>query len=178
MEMSDLLGPTLLGKIIMGTYPNQKDIPQPTTPEDNTMGEPTPWLDIAKKYLGQAEITGRRDNQFILDCFKFTGYKADHDEVPWCAAFVCRILAESKYKHTHSAAAVSFAGNEFGHPHTLVPGAVVVFRWASGQHHVSICHHVVDSQYVACIGGNQSDMVKISVFPRSAIMATRWPVSI
>lgn len=140
------------------------------------MESETPWLELAKKYLGEHEIAGRRDNQFVLDCFKYTGYKADHDEVPWCAAFICRMLAETGYKHTHSAAAMSYA--DYGSPHQIIPGAIVVFKWAGGGHHVSLVHHVIDNQYVACLGGNQSDMVKISVFPISRIVAHRWPVRV
>lgn len=130
-------------------------------------------LDVAKKYLGEHEILGSKDNQFILDCFKHTGYKADHDEVPWCAAFVCRVLDECGLPSTKSAAAVSYA--HYGHPSALIPGSIVVFKWASGGHHVTFCHHLVDHDYVACIGGNQSDMVKISVFPRKYILAVVIP---
>lgn len=136
----------------------------------------TPWLDLAMKHLGEHEILGRQDNQFILDCFKYTSYKADHDEVPWCAAFICRMLDENKMKSTHSAAANSFAS--YGSPCDLKPGAILVFKWASGEHHVTMCHHIVDKDYVACIGGNQSNMVKISVYNRKYIQNTRWPVAL
>ncbi len=133
----------------------------------------TPWLDLAAKYLGEHEVAGKADNQFILDCFKHTGYKASHDEVPWCAAFVSRVLEESGYKSSHSARAADYAG--FGEKSELKPGAIVVFKWASGGHHVSLCHHVVDGHLVACLGGNQSDSVKISVFNQKYIAAVRWP---
>jgi uncharacterized protein (TIGR02594 family) len=136
----------------------------------------SPWLDLAKRYLGEQEILGSKDNQFILDCFKHTSYNASHDEVPWCAAFICRVLDESGYKSTHSAAAVSFA--TYGLKADVVPGAIVVFRWADGSHHVSIIDHTLstDHNYVVCLGGNQSNSVKYSVFPKSRIMATRLPV--
>lgn len=134
----------------------------------------TPWMTLAKQYMGQHEILGAKDNQFILDCFKYTGYKAHHDEVPWCAAFVCRMLEETHNKSTKSAAAASY--ENFGLASELKPGCIIVFKWPGGGHHVTFCHHIVDSTHVACIGGNQSDMVKISVFPRHSIVATRWPV--
>lgn len=130
-------------------------------------------LELAKSYLGQHEILGHKDNQFILDCFKNTGYRAAHDEVPWCAAFVCRVLEECGFISTKSAAAVSYLN--YGHPSSLEPGAILVFKWASGGHHVTFCHHIVDKDYVACLGGNQSDMVKISVFPRKYIQEVRIP---
>ncbi len=139
------------------------------------MGSLSPWLDLAKKYLGQHEIAGKKDNQFILDCFKHTSYQAAHDEVPWCAAFVCRVLEESGYKSTNNAAAMSYA--KYGSPAAhLEPGCILVFEWAPGEHHVTICDEVIGNDYVKCLGGNQSDMVKDSVFPRNKIIATRWPV--
>lgn len=139
------------------------------------MGSPSLWLDIARKYLGQHEIAGSKDNQFILDCFKHTGYQAAHDEVPWCAAFVCRCLEEAGYSSTKSAAAASY--EKYGtHADPLTPGCIVVFEWAPGEHHVSFVDEVISAEYVKCLGGNQSDMVKDSVFPRSKIIATRWPV--
>lgn len=134
------------------------------------------WLDQAKRHLGEHEIAGRTDNQFILDCFKYTGYKASHDEIAWCAAFVCRMLEESGYKSTRSAAAASFL--HFGASCDLKPGAILVFKWASGHHHVTLCHHVIDHHYVAAIGGNQSNQVKISVYPRSRVEASRWPIQL
>ncbi len=134
------------------------------------------WMEIAKSYLGQQEIAGRQDNQFILDCFKYTGYKADHDEVPWCAAFVCRILDEAGYNHTRSAAAKSYLN--YGEECFLKSGAIIVFRWAAGNRHVAFLHHIIDSNYVACLGGNQANMVKISVFSSKFIESIRWPIDL
>lgn len=135
--------------------------------------KPAPWLTTAQKYLGEHEILGEKDNQFILDCFKYTAYKAAHDECAWCAAFIGRCLVESGFRSTGSAAAISY--KEFGEPCELVPGAIVVFEWSDGSHHVTICDHIMNLAYVSCIGGNQSDMVKFSNFPRERIVATRWP---
>lgn len=146
-----------------------KDNNAPVIPEDHTA-----WLTLAKGYLGEHEILGVKDNQFILDCFKFTNYKASHDEVPWCAAFVSRVLEESGYKSSHSAWAFDFSN--YGTKSELKAGAIVVFKWATGGGHVSIIDHMVDEHTVACCGGNQSDMVKISQFPRASIIALRWPV--
>jgi uncharacterized protein (TIGR02594 family) len=140
----------------------------PSVPSDNT-----PWLAKALSYLGEAEVPGNKDNQFILDCFKHTTYPATHDEVPWCAAFVCRVLEESGYKSTKSAAAISYA--DYGTPCELKPGAIVVFRWASGGHHVSICN-TAGALSVNCCGGNQSDQVRYSDYAKIFIVATRWPV--
>ncbi len=136
-------------------------------------GDNHPWFVLAKKTLGEREILGTVDNQWILDCFKHTSYKAGHDEVPWCAAFVCRMLEECGYKSTHSAAAASY--DDFGLACSLKEGAIITFKWASGGRHVTICDHVIDGQMVACIGGNQSNSVKISNYERQFIHSIRWP---
>lgn len=138
-----------------------------------TTGSPPPWLADALAHMGEHEILGKADNQFILDCFKYTNYKASHDEVPWCAAFVSRMLEESGYKSEHSAWAQSY--EKVGQACELKPGAILVFKWANGDHHVSICHHIVNDDLVACVGGNQSNMVKMSIYSRKSLVSIRWP---
>lgn len=142
-----------------------------TVPEEDKLL----WLEKARSYLGQSEIAGPIDNKWIEDCFDFTSYgHATHDEVPWCAAFLCRVLAESGYKHTHSAAASSYIN--YGEACDIKQGAIIVFKWYSGQRHVTICDHVIEKGLVACLGGNQSNSVKISKFETKFIEAVRWPV--
>lgn len=141
---------------------------------ENTANSPA-WLRLARSYIGQKEILGSRDNQFITDCFSFTSYPMEgiHDEIPWCAAFVCRCLAEAGYKHTHNAAAVSYSS--YGNKSELVPGAIIVFKWASGGHHVTFLDSV-NGDYVNCCGGNQSNEVKVSTYSKKYIESVRWPV--
>lgn len=130
----------------------------------------TPWMDEARKHLGESEILGAKDNTWIESLFDYTSYgHAEHDEVPWCAAFVCAMLAQSGYKHSHSAAAASY--KTYGEPCELKPGAIVVFKWASGSRHVTF--YDGGDTY---LGGNQSNKVKISQFDRKYIEAVRWPV--
>lgn len=131
------------------------------------------WLQKAKLYMGEKEVPGPHDNPFVLDCFKHTDYHAIHDEVPWCAAFICRVLEECGFKSTRSAAAISYAN--YGIPCEAKPGAIVVFKWPSGGHHVSIVNRVISPTLVDCLGGNQSHMVKDSTFNRHYVIATRWP---
>jgi uncharacterized protein (TIGR02594 family) len=137
---------------------------------------PSNILQQARKYIGQHEVSGSQDNPFIRDCFRHTTLGAQHDEVAWCAAFMCRILEELGLKSTRSAAAVSYAS--FGNHAPLAPGSIVVFRWASGDHHVTLVDHVVSDQIVACCGGNQNNRVQVSNYERRFIMAVRLPSEI
>lgn len=154
------------------------ELPQPKPdplPPPKPSG-PTPWLTLARKYIGQREIEGGKDNPFIVGCHKFTSLKADDDETPWCASFVCRMLRESGMKDTNSAAAASY--KEYGEHCDLKPGAVVVFKWAAGNRHVTFVDHIVDSDYVACLGGNQDNSVKVSNYARKWIEAIRFPTPV
>lgn len=138
------------------------------------MSAPTlEWMNWLEARKGMAEVPGPTDNSNIIDMFKHTTYKASHDEVPWCAACACSALEETGYASPHSATAATFIN--YGTPCELIPGCIVVFKWASGEHHVTFCHHVVDKNYVACLGGNQSNQIKISLYERKYIVATRWP---
>lgn len=136
--------------------------------------ETIPWLEKAREYKGQHELKGPgQNNQFIIDCFKFTTYQATTDETPWCSAFMNRIMAACNMKGTNSAAAKSWC--DYGSPCELKPGAIVVFQWEDGGHHVSMVDHLVNDEVVACIGGNQGDQVSVVNFKTSRIITIHWP---
>jgi uncharacterized protein (TIGR02594 family) len=130
-------------------------------------------MQIARSKIGQHEIPGRRDNSFILECFRHTTLHSAHDEVPWCAAFVSYCLDMSGVRSARSAAAMSYA--HYGRPCQIFPGAILVFRWPGGSHHVTFCDHVVDHSRVACLGGNQNNSVNVSIYEMRYLVAVRWP---
>jgi plastocyanin len=136
---------------------------------------PQPWMDWLRSHLGEPEVTGGKPTAFDKEVFSHTSY-GDLNGVmePGCAATACAALEETGYKSTHDAWAASFA--HYGAPCELKPGCVVLFQWASGGHHVTFCDHLVGTDKVACLGGNQSHAVKVSIFDRRFIAATRWPV--
>ncbi len=138
------------------------------------MGSSMPWIEWMRSHIGEHEIAGSKHNPFIVAMFKYTTYKTDSDETPWCAAAVCTALEETGFKSTRDASAISYAS--YGVPCALIPGCVVVIRRADGGHHVTFCDHVIDSRSFAGLGGNQSDSLKISTYQRGNIVATRWPV--
>lgn len=149
-------------------------VPHPASgPVDNS---DTPWMAWMRKNIGQPEVTGKPATAFDRDVFSHTSYGPLEDNImdEGCAATACAALEETGYKSPHSAAALSF--HNYGTACDLKPGCIVVFQWASGGHHVSFCDSIVDNNYVACLGGNQSSSVKVSTFSRSSIIATRWPV--
>jgi uncharacterized protein (TIGR02594 family) len=141
----------------------------------------SPWLTWLIKHQGQKEIPGVKHNLWIVNLFKFTSYKTNKDETPWCAACINAALNLTGYKGTNSAAAASF--DKYGTETTLKPGAIITVRHANGGRHVTCLHHIVDKHNIACIGGNQNNQVKISVYNISGnakghdeLMGCRWPV--
>lgn len=145
----------------------------------------------AKSYLGQHEVNGKGDNQFIIDCFKYTSYWSTikrmlgfRDEVAWCAAFINRVLAELGLKGSNSAAAKASAG--IGMACAAQAGAVATWQHLhgslKGHYHTNFLLRPIfrgpnDSQIIGwfCIGGNQSNAVTEApyYFADHKLVATR-----
>ncbi|MFY9223123.1 MAG: TIGR02594 family protein [Blastocatellia bacterium] len=138
----------------------------------STNGSPS-WLNIARGEIGTKEIAGSRDNQRIIEYHSTTGKFGD-DEVPWCASFVNWTLKEAGIKGTGSAMARSFLN--WGKPTEPKPGAVVVFSRGNNpsQGHVGF-YLGTEGNMVKVLGGNQSDQVKVSYYPKSSVLGYRWP---
>lgn len=159
----------LLAKLINVQNGVTPTIPHPS---DSSM----PWLSWMKSHIGEIEKTGAKATAFDKEVFSHTDYGPLDGGImdEGCAATACAALEETGFQSPHSARALDF--HNYGTKIGLIPGCIVVFQWASGGHHVSFCDHIVDDGSVACLGGNQSSSVKVSTFPISSIIATRWPV--
>ena len=141
------------------------------------IGELPPWLRLALLEHGQKERQGPADNPRILQYFESTRYHAQHDEVPWCAAFVCHCLEHAGVASTRSARAASFA--DWGQGCAPRLGAIVVLGKsdpdAGGSGHVAFWVGEDDQGYCYLLGGNQSNAVNIARRRASRIVACRWP---
>ena len=133
-----------------------------------------PWMQWLEKHYGEVEKTGSTPTEFNREIFDHTSLKLNKEMLAGCAATACAALEESGYKSPHNPMAISF--KKYGEPCELKPGCIVVFEWDSGSHHVSFCHHIVDNDLVACLGGNQRSKLQTLVYKRNHIIATRWPV--
>jgi len=134
------------------------------------------WMQYAFADYGTEEVAGPKANAKILEYHQHTTLGARSDEVPWCAAFVCAMLEKAGFKSTHRANAKSYLtfGKELPGPQV---GAVAVLNRgtdpASG--HVGFIVGFNDST-VYLLGGNQSNMVRVSSFQRWRVLQYRWPV--
>lgn len=129
------------------------------------------WITIAEDEIGEKEVPGLQHNPRILEYHATTTLKATTDEVPWCSSFVNWVMKSAKYKTTNSAAARSWATYGFSTP--PVPGCIVVLTRNGGNH---VGFYVRSTaQYVYVLGGNQSNAVNISAYPKSRVIAYRIP---
>lgn len=127
-----------------------------------------PWLDKAKSYIGVKESS---DLPEILGWIKEEDGNTRRE--PWCADFVGHCLRSAGFKDSGSPAAISYAkwGKDVSKDKPI--GAIVVFKWQDGSHHVSI----YNGAGTFC-GGNQGTAHEVSIepLPLGRAIAWRWPV--
>jgi uncharacterized protein (TIGR02594 family) len=132
------------------------------------------WLGIAEKELGTHEIAGAGNNRRIIEYHLATTLKASSDSVPWCSSFANWCMKEAGFPYTGSAAARSWLHYGYGLKNPEVGCIVVLKRGAPPSGHV--CFFVEDlGDNIRCLGGNQGDEVKYSVYPKTDVLAYRWP---
>ena len=119
-------------------------------------------MEIALGEMGQAEISGSKDNDRIVEYFDAVSYRATDDETPWCAAFANWVLMTAGIARTESAAALSFA--KWGVKTTKPKyGDIVVFDHGGGRGHVGF-YMGTDGKTVSVLGGNQNDEVNVTKY--------------
>lgn len=136
------------------------------------------WLSVARKEIGTAEIPGPINNKRVIEYHMETSLGASNDEVSWCSSFINFCFMKAGIDGTDSAAARSWT--KWGVPLTTPEiGCVVVF-WRvspkSWQGHVGFyLSDSEDGKSVYVLGGNQSDMVRVSKYKKERILSYRWP---
>lgn len=137
-----------------------------------------PWIAEAKKVLGVKEIPGPTSNKTILDWAKdFGGWVAQfyrNDDIPWCALFVGHCVKVAGFNAPKDMLA-AYSWTKFG-TKLLTPayGCVVVYRWASGRHHVGFIV-AQDATHYHTLGGNQANAVNVTRFPKRSAISFRFP---
>lgn len=142
------------------------------------------WLKIAAKEIGTKEINGTKNNKRIITYHSATTFCSKSDETHWCSSFVNWVMNEAGYAGTTSAAAASWKvwGKEIIEPRE---GAITIIyrqpkkvdgKMTSSGNHVAFFISQT-STHLNLLGGNQSDMVKVSKFRKSAYKTImyRWP---
>lgn len=135
-------------------------------------------LSIALSQIGIKEVKGQEDNPEILKYFNSLGYNGEQlkDETSWCAAFANWVLKTAKKPHTRKLNARSFlmVGDEVK-TDCVQQGDIVVF-WresvSSWKGHVGF-YITERNGYIYVLGGNQSNQVKISAYPKNRLLGYR-----
>lgn len=138
------------------------------------MDEPK-WLQIARGEVGVHEVRGG-ENPRILEYDTATALCAKEDEVPWCAAFCCWCIEQAGLHSPRSARAADFLTWGMLIPQPVLGCVTVIKAKATGGdaatgsasgYHVAFWLGEDDDQ-ATLLGGNQSDQVKVSRFPKAA----------
>lgn len=133
-------------------------------------------IEIALSQIGIKEISGSRDNPEVLKYFDEIGFDGSRlkDETAWCSAFANWVCKKSGLPYTCKLNARSWL-NVGCKTNTPRLGDVVVF-WRespkSWKGHVGFFIRET-SRYIYVLGGNQSNQVKISAYPKSRLLEYR-----
>lgn len=133
-----------------------------------------PWLFHARKFLGTVEIPGALSNPQIERFHAPTAGGATDDSVAWCSSFACFAMEAASITSPKSKRALSWIdwGDSLPAP---VVGAVAVFDHGGGKGHVAFVVGKTAGGLIVCLGGNQSDRVKLSAYSYDHLAGFRYP---
>ncbi len=164
-----------------GGTPAGQTVPPPGAAAPNAASSTPQWFDLAKKEIGNREISDTNDGPVIKRYRQLAQCGAPGNA--WCAIFVNAMLAlcNPPVPGTKSPSSQSFRSNgnfvKIGGP---ALGAVTVF-WRdspdSGLGHVGF-YNGETANSIFVLGGNEDNMVEIEPVPRNQLFGYWWPASI
>ena len=141
------------------------------------------WMTEARRLIGTREVPGAGNNPVIMSWgnrlgARVLGIAYGADSVPWCGLFVAHCVTQAGLKPPPiaiRAKAWATWGDAIGTTATRPPlGAVAVFG-RDGGGHVGFIMGVHANGDLDILGGNQGDAVNVRRFPRTRLIALRWP---
>ncbi len=131
-------------------------------------------IDFAWEELGIQEVPGDGDNPRIIEYHKETTLLAKDDEVPWCSAFVNWCCEQSSDDGTNLANARSWL--TWGE-HQIMPrtgDVCVLWRKSPTDWRGHVGFYIGGNfNYVALLGGNQSNKVCVREYPMKRVLGFR-----
>ena len=138
---------------------------------------------LAERFVGIKEVGGSVDNPQIMAMLKLDNDWPEADEVPWCSAFanyICWLLRLPRSKSLRARSWLT-VGSGVSLSEAKV-GDIVVLKRGSGQQpgpevikapgHVGFYSGIM-GDLIEVLGGNQSDTVKVSRYPKSKLLGIR-----
>jgi uncharacterized protein (TIGR02594 family) len=139
--------------------------------------------DLAQRFIGTKEIGGQIDNPMVLSMLKLDNSWPENDEVPWCSAFANYIAWLCHLPRSKDLRARSWLRIGKGIPLADAQhGDIIVLQRGKGEQPgpdvIDAPGHVgfyagIFGEFIEVLGGNQSDQVKISRYPKSRLLGVR-----
>lgn len=140
-------------------------------------------FEVAQRFIGTSEVGGQVDNPMILAMLKLDNGWPENDEVPWCSAFVnyiCWLLRLPRSKNLRARSWLTVGQGI--HLDDAQPGDIVILKRGSGDQpgpevleapgHVGF-YAGRSGSLIEVLGGNQSDTVKVSRYPKNKLLSVR-----
>lgn len=134
-------------------------------------------FDLAQRFVGMHEVAGAvRDNPAILAMLRLDGAWPEHDEVPWCSAFVNYIAWLLRLPRSKSLAARSWLtiGRAIFPGEAVAGFDVVILRRGDNPEagHVAFFAGFGENT-MELLGGNQGNAVSVAPFPAGRVVGVR-----
>lgn len=127
-------------------------------------------------YYGLSEVPGERSNPIIMEMARSLGLAYPDDSTSWCALFAGFVLKKSECEYVASLVARDFLQVGLPSPEPVF-GALAIF-WrespTSWKGHVGFVLSV-SASHIYVLGGNQSNKVRVSPYPKSQLLGYRIP---
>lgn len=182
LAVDGVVGPMTWSRLESGVPVPVMPAPTPGPSVPGGVGSEPAWMAAARREIGVKEMAGAAHHPRIIEYHATTSLKATTDETAWCASFVNWCLRQAGVVGSNSAAAASFIN--WGKTSTAIPGAIcVIHNPAAANTALSVSGNHVGflveetATHYRLLGGNQSDSVKISGYPKGAwqLKGMRWP---
>lgn len=136
---------------------------------------PKPFEYALKEY-GKRSFVGPETNPEISKYFQASGhFSVKDDETAWCAAFVNWCLAMANLVPTKSLMARSFLTYGTACADPSIGDLVVLWRIDPNGPYGHVGFYVGETKdTIFVLGGNQSERVDISEYPKSRVLGYRW----
>jgi uncharacterized protein (TIGR02594 family) len=140
-------------------------------------------FDLAQRFAGIEEVGGQVDNPQLMAMLKLDNSWPQNDEVPWCSAFANYICWLCHLPRSKDLRARSWLNIGRGIPlDEAEAGDIVVIKRGKGDQPgpdvIDAPGHVgfyagMFGEFIEILGGNQSDTVKVSRYPRDRLLGVR-----
>jgi uncharacterized protein (TIGR02594 family) len=140
--------------------------------------------DIAERFIGRKEVAGTIDNPEIMSWLKLDHKWPEHDEVPWCSAFINYICFLLNLPRSKSLRARSWllVGDVIDLWDAEKGFDIVIFKRGRGKQPgpeiINVPGHVgffvnYKEPNITILGGNQNNQVSIKKYNEKSLLGIR-----